>query len=139
MPTSYPTTSFKLTTTLVAGVMGPVYDLDLGADGGPQLVTGSAELAQSIEVRLRMIRGEAWEDRECGLWSKPGAAINGVPMGQKPGNRDALRFELLQELRKDRRVTQVDSLAITEDQAARTVSIRGSVRGIDGAKIPIQV
>jgi hypothetical protein len=119
--------------------MGPVMDLDLGPDGGPQLIEGPGELAQTVEVRLRMIRGSAWEDVACGLWSKPGGTPNGVVMGQKPGNRNLLRFEILQELRKEARVTQVDSLTITEDQALRTVSARAYVRGTDGAKIAIAV
>ena len=138
MPTSYPTTSFKLYKTRFPGIMGPVYDLELGPDGGPQLVSGSPELAQTVEVRLRMIRGEAWEDVDCGLWARPGGEPNGVQMGQKPGNKNLFRFEILQELRKEERITQIDSLTISEDVATRTVQASAVIRGVDGSKVAVE-
>jgi len=132
MPTTYPTTSFKLTTLTQPGTLGPVYDLDLGDDDGPQLVTGSEELAQSIALRLRMIRGEAWEEVNCGLpWFDF--------LGAKPGNLAVLRHEILLELRKDERIVQIDSLTITEDPQQRTVSIKAAVRGVDGSTIRVEV
>ena len=132
MPTTYPTTSFKLMTLTQPGTLGPVYDLDLGDDGGPQLVTGSKELAQSIALRLRMVRGEAWEEPDCGLpWFDF--------LGAKPGNRSLLRHEILLELRKDERVVQVDSLRITEDPVTRSVSVTAAVRGVDGSTIRVEV
>ncbi len=132
MPTTYPTTSFKLMTLTQPGTLGPVYDLDLGEDGGPQLVEDSQELAQSIALRLRMIRGEAWEEPDCGLpWFDF--------LGAKPGNLSLLRHEILLELRKDERIVQVDSLIITEDPQQRAVTIKAAVRGVDGSTIRVEV
>ena len=132
MPDSYPTTSFKLMTLRQPGILGPVYDLDLGEDGGPQLVEGSKELAQSIALRLRMVRGEAWEEPDCGLpWFDF--------LGAKPGNRNLLRHEILLELRKDERITQVDSLTISEDAQRRGVDVKALVRGVDGSTVRVEV
>jgi len=132
MPDSYPTTSFKLMTLTRPGVLGPIYDLELGEDGGPQLVEDSAELAQSIALRLRMVRGEAWEEPDCGLpwfdW-----------LGAKGGSRNLVRHEVLLELRKDERIRQVESLTVSEDPTHRTLDIKAHVRGVDGATVRVEV
>ncbi len=130
MPDSYPTTSFKLSTMTQAGVLGTVFDLALGDDGGPQLCQDSKELQQATALRLLMVRGEAWEDPACGL---PWHSLAGM----KPTNRDLLRFEMLSELRKDARIRQVDSLSITEDALRRSVSVTTYVTARDGSRVKV--
>ena len=132
MPASFPTTSFKLKRTTRPGVLGAVFDLDTGPDGGPQLVEGSKELAQALELRLLMVRGEAWEDTACGL---PWFSF----LGQKPPNEPLFRVELLRELRKDLRVRQVDSIYFRYDQARRHQYAEAYCTARDGAKVRVEV
>jgi len=132
MPTTYPTTSFALQRTTRAGVLGTVFDLALGEDGGPQLVEGSKELQQSVALRLLMVRGEAWEDMECGLpWHEL--------MGMRPPNKPFFHHQLLQELRKEDRIVQVDRLGITDNEALRTVNATAYVTTRDGSKVKVTV
>jgi len=129
---TYPTTSFALKRTTRAGVLGTVFDLALGEDGGPLLAEGAKELQQAVALRLLMVRGEAWEDTECGLpWHEL--------MGMKPPNREYLHHELLQELRKEQRIVQVDQLGVTDDPARRRVSVTAYVTTRNGEKVKVEL
>jgi len=129
---TYPTTSFALERTTRIGVLGTIFDLALGEDGGPVLVEGAKELQQAVALRLLMVRGEAWEDTECGL---PWHSL----MGMRPPNKGFLHHELLQELRKEDRVVQVDQLEITDDVARRSVSAKAYVTTRNGEKVKVEL
>ena len=132
MPTTYPTTSWALERTSRAGVMGTVFDLALGEDGGPVLVEAAKELQQTVTLRLLMVRGEAWEDTECGL---PWFDL----MGMRPPNKGYFNHELLQELRKEERIVQVDQLSITDDPARRSVRATAYVTTRNGEKVKVEL
>lgn len=131
MADTYPTTSFKLKRTTRAGVFGTLFDLELGEDGGPQLLQDSPELRQAVTLRLLMVRGEAWEDLDCGLsWHDM--------MGMRPPNTPFLHHEMLQELRKERRIMQVDQLGIDSDEESRHVGVTAYVTAKDGSKVKVE-
>lgn len=127
---TYPTTSFKLKKTSRAGVLGTVYDLELGEDGGPQFIEDAKEQAQSIALRLLMVQGEAWEEPQCGMpWHDL--------MGMKPPNLHLARYEILQQLYEDERVQQVQSLDIGYEALTRKVSVAAQVIAKDGSTVKV--
>lgn len=127
---TYPTTSFKLKRTSRAGVLGTVYDLQLGEDGGPLFVEGSKEQAQSLALRLLMVQGEAWEEPRCGLpWHDL--------MGMKPPNLYLVRYEILQQLYEDERVQQVRSLDIRYEALTRKVNVEAQITTKDGSTVKV--
>jgi len=129
---THPTTSFRLKRTSEAGVLGTLFDLELGEDGGPLLVEGSKELQQSIALGLLMVRGEAWEAPRRGLpWHEL--------VGMKPTNMEVVRFLILDELRADRRIRQVESLELTDDPARRGLTVRARVSGVSGEKVLVSL
>jgi hypothetical protein len=132
MPTSYPTTSFKLKRVTTVGVLGPVFDLDLGDDGAPQLVEGSAELAQALTLRLLMVVGEAWEEPTCGL---PWLQLRGM----RPGSREYVLWLVLRQLQMEPRVRQVESLDVTVDEQRRSVAVTAYVICRDGSKVKVEL
>jgi hypothetical protein len=129
---TYPTTSWKMKRTTRAGVFGTVFDLDLDEDGGPMLIQDSPELCQTVTLRLLMVRGEAWEAPGCGLpWH--------TLMGMRPPNTPFLHHEMLQELRKEDRIVQVDQLGIDSDEDLRHVAVTAYATTRDGSKVKVKV
>jgi|GEM_PF-3210925 len=129
---SHPTTSFKLKRVPAIGVLNPVFDLDLGDDGAPQLLEDSAELAQALTLRLLMVVGEAWEDPACGL---PWLQLRGM----RPGSRELVMYLVLAQLQKEPRVRQVQSLSVDVDQRTRRVSVTAYVITRDGSKVKVEL
>jgi len=132
MPATYPTTSLKLKVTSQPGTLGPIFDLELGADGGPQLVEDSAQLCQAERTALLMVRGEAWEN--------PGRGMPWLDLkGMKPPNSTVFRIELLNELRKEPRIREVTSILFSEDIARRELSATAYAKAVDGSSLKVEI
>lgn len=131
MPDSYPQLDLKLA-AIESGSDWPMFDLDLGPDGGPQTVTGSTEMAQKVRMNLLSILGQYWDGQRVGLrWMEL--------LGMKPPSLDYFRSEVLRELFRHDRVNQVDSLTLSFDEGARHVRATAVVSGRDGSKVKVVV
>ena len=132
MPDSYPQQDIQVIRVRTAGNVWPQFGLDLGADGGPQVITDAKELAQKLEMNLVSILGEYWDGQGVGLrWFDL--------LGMKPYSLDYLRVEILRELTRHDRVVQVDSLSLSFDEAARHVSVSASVKTASGETVRVVI
>lgn len=91
-------------------------DLDIDpATGKVRLVVGTEEVLQSLKRRLLMWEGEFfWDGRDGVPWSEF--------LGKK--NIAMLQYEILRELRRDRRLSEIIEVRVSEyDPASRTVTV----------------